>query len=126
MVFANTAPSLFHRAAYRNGTAGFDRFLEAAVQASARPTSSVAQDEKSYTLVFDTPGVAREHLSVGIEANVIRVQSKEGAPRRYSVAYELPTDIDVTSSEAKLENGVLTIKLAKLVPVSKVSELPIN
>ncbi|MEO6625607.1 MAG: Hsp20/alpha crystallin family protein [Burkholderiaceae bacterium] len=126
MVFANTAPSLFQRAAYRNGSGSFDRFLEAAVQANARPANSVVQDEKSYTLVFDTPGVTREHLGIGIEGNVIRVQSKEGAPRRYSVAYELPTDIDVSSSEAKLENGVLTIKLAKLAPVSKVSELQIN
>ena len=126
MVFSHSAPSLFQRAAYRNGTAAFDRFLQAAVQADTRPTGSVAQDEQSYTLVFDTPGVAREHLGIGIEGNVVRVQSKEGAPRRYSVAYELPTDIDVASSEAKLENGVLTIKLAKLVPLSKVSELQIN
>ena len=126
MVFSNTAPSLFQRAAYRNGTAAFDRFLEAAVQANTRPANSVVQDDKSYTLVFDTPGVAREHLGIGIEGNVVRVQSKEGAPRRYSMAYELPTDIDVSSSEAKLENGVLTIKLAKLVPVSKVNELPIS
>ena len=126
MVFTSTAPSLFQRAAYRHSTAAFDRFLEAAVQANTRPENSVVQDEKSYTLVFDTPGVTREHLGIGIEGNVIRVQSKEGAPRRYSVAYELPTDIDVSSSEAKLENGVLTIKLAKLVPVSRVNELTIN
>ena len=126
MVFTSTAPSLFHRAAYRHGTAAFDRFLEAAVQANTRPENSVVQDEKSYTLVFDTPGVTREHLGIGIEGKVIRVQSKEGAPRRYSVAYELPTDIDVSSSEAKLEHGVLTIKLAKLVPVSRVNELQIN
>ena len=126
MYFASTAPSLFRRPAYAHGAAAFDRFLNAAVQTNARPASAVAQDEKSYTLTFDTPGVAREHLGIGIEGNVVRLQSKDGAPRQYSVAYELPTDIDVSSSEAKLENGVLTIKLAKLVPVSKVNELLIS
>jgi HSP20 family protein len=38
----------------------------------------------------------------------------------------LPQDIDVSASEAKLENGVLTLKLGKLVPVSQASQLQIN
>jgi len=50
----------------------------------------------------------------------VRVASKEGAPRSYKAAYELPLDIDVASSEARLENGVLTLKLAKVVPASRV------
>ena len=56
----------------------------------------------------------------------MRIQSREGAARRYSFAYELPQDIDVVTSQAKLENGVLTLKLAKIVPVSQVTELTIN
>jgi HSP20 family protein len=46
--------------------------------------------------------------------------------RRYKAAYELPLDIDVASSEANLENDVLTLKLAKFVPESKVTKLAIN
>ena len=46
--------------------------------------------------------------------------------RQYRSAYELATDIDAATSEAKLENGVLTLKLAKVVPVSKSTELVIS
>jgi len=35
-------------------------------------------------------------------------------------------DIDTATSSAKLENGVLTLKLAKLAPVSKVTPLTVN
>ena len=56
----------------------------------------------------------------------MRIESREGAPRRYRAAYELPQDIDVASSEARLDNGVLTVKLGKLVPVSKATTLNVN
>jgi HSP20 family molecular chaperone IbpA len=38
----------------------------------------------------------------------------------------LPLEIDTATSEAKLENGVLTLKLVKKVPVSNASELTIQ
>ena len=56
----------------------------------------------------------------------MRIQSLEDAPRNYKAAYELPLDIEVASSSAKLENGVLTVRLAKQVPASRVTELAIN
>jgi HSP20 family molecular chaperone IbpA len=72
------------------------------------------------------PGIAKDQLSIGIEGNIVRLASKEGAPRAYKAAYELPQDIDVASSEARLENGVLTLKLVKVVPATRVAELTIN
>jgi HSP20 family molecular chaperone IbpA len=72
------------------------------------------------------PGIAKDQLSIGIEGNIVRLNSKEGASRVYKAAYELPQDIDVASSEARLENGVLTLKLTKQVPVSRVTELTVN
>jgi hypothetical protein len=41
-------------------------------------------------------------------------------------AYELPQDIDASSSVAKLENGVLTLTLAKKQPVDTTTRLTIN
>ncbi|GAB4217325.1 MAG: hypothetical protein Fur007_19210 [Rhodoferax sp.] len=86
----------------------------------------LAQDEHSYSLSFDVPGVSREQLMVGIEGNVVRLSSVQGAPRQYRFACELPQDIDPAQSSAKLENGVLTLTLAKIVPASRVTELVIH
>ncbi|MEO5796868.1 MAG: Hsp20/alpha crystallin family protein [Rhodoferax sp.] len=86
----------------------------------------ITQDEHAYSLQFDVPGIAKEQLSIGIEGSVVRIESQPDAPRSYKAAYELPQDIDVSASDARLENGVLTLKLAKKAPVSNVSNLTIN
>lgn len=72
------------------------------------------------------PGVNREQLSIGIEGHVICIETLPEAKRRYKAAYELPQDIDVSASEAKLENGVLTPKLVKVRPADKTVKLTIN
>ena len=126
MFFATTAPSLMGRNALRPSSRSFERFLDETVQANRHCARSVAQDEKSYTLSFDVPGITREQLTIGIEGNVVRMQTRDDAPRKYKVAYELPTDLDVQGSQAKLENGVLVLQLAKLAPMRKVTELAIN
>ena len=126
MFFAATAPSLGYRHAYSPAGRSLERFLSQAVQTGRNQAIGVEQDDKSVTLTFDVPGVARDQLSIGVEGNVVRIQSKEGATRQYKAAYELAADIDAATSEAKLENGVLTLKLSKLVPVSKVTELAIS
>ena len=103
----------------------FERFVNAPV-AGARRSPRVEQDDKSWTLSLDVPGFAREDLAISIEGAVLRIESKAEAKRQFKAAYELPQDIDVAASEAKLENGVLTLKLGKLVPVSQATQLQIN
>jgi len=102
-----------------------ERFVNDAFSA-ARRSLNVEQDDKAWTVTLDVPGFAREDLTIGIEGAVVRIESKADAKRQFKAAYELPQDIDVATSEAKLENGVLTLKLGKLVPVSNVSQLAIN
>ena len=126
MFFATTSPAFMGRQAFRQTSRSVDRFLDEARQVRRQQNCAVEQDEKSFTLSFDVPGISREQLTIGIEGSVVRIQSKDDAPRKYRAAYELPTELDVANSQAKLENGVLTLKLAKLVPVSKASELVIN
>lgn len=103
----------------------FERFVNEAF-AGARRSPLVEQDDKSWTLSLDVPGFAREDLAISIEGAVLRIESKAEAKRQFKAAYELPQDIDVATSEAKLENGVLTLKLGKLVPVSQATQLQIN
>ncbi len=95
------------------------------VLASQRATP-VTQDDKHTTLQLDVPGLSREQLNITIEGNVVKVQSVEGAPRSVQRAWELAQDIDTAASTAKLENGVLTLTLARVEPASKATSLTIH
>lgn len=103
---------------------GFERFVNDAFFPAARGVQ-VESTEQGWTLNLDVPGIAREDLGVGIEGQVVRIETRAEAKRQYKAAYELPQEIDAGASEAKLENGVLTLKLARLAPVSKVTQLSI-
>jgi HSP20 family molecular chaperone IbpA len=102
----------------------FERFFNDAVV--AQRGLQFEQDEKTWTLALDVPGLSREDLTIGIEGAVVRIESKAEAKRQFKAAYELPLEVDAATSEAKLENGVLTLKLAKKLPVSNVAQLAIN
>lgn len=114
---------VIRRSAFSPSLRAFDRFFNES--APAEQPASAAED-KAYELSFDVPGVSREQLSIGIEGNVIRIETLPEAKRQYKAAYELPQDIDVSASEAKLENGVLTLKLIKVQPTDKTVKLTIN
>lgn len=77
----------------------------------------VKEDDKAWTLSLDLPGVAREDLNISVEGTVVTIATKAEAPRQYKAAYELPAEIDADATAAKLENGVLTLALAKKQPV---------
>lgn len=127
MFFATTAARpQFQRQAYANPGRTLERFMDEALRASTNKAVAYTQDETSFTLTIDMPGIAKDQLGIAIEGAVVRISSKEGAARRYNAAYELPMEIDTASSEAKLENGVLTLKLVKKVPVSNAAELTIQ
>ncbi|PKO41956.1 MAG: heat-shock protein Hsp20 [Betaproteobacteria bacterium HGW-Betaproteobacteria-3] len=126
MYFTPTA--VVRRSAYVPALRSLDRFLDDALSVGTAPAAQagVSQDDKAVTLTFDVPGVAKDQLTIGIEANIVRIETVADAPRRYKMAYELPQDIDVAASEAKLENGVLTLKLARQMPVDRAVRLNIN
>ncbi len=129
-MFFATAPAAFQaslrRPAYAGSGRAVERFLNDALLSARQASPSYTQDDNSFTLSLDVPGIAKEHLRIAIDGAVVRIQSKDDAPRRYHAAYEFPQDIDSAQSEAKLENGVLTLKLAKKVPVDTSAELTIQ
>jgi HSP20 family molecular chaperone IbpA len=126
MFFATTARPQLNRHAYANTGRTLERFMDEALRANTNSAVAYTQDETSFTLTLDVPGIAKDQLAIAIEGAIVRISSKEGAARRYSAAYELPLEIDTATSEAKLENGVLTLKLVKKVPVSNAAELTIQ
>jgi HSP20 family protein len=88
--------------------------------------SQVDSDETSITLSLDVPGLSKEQLTIGIEGRIVRIASKDDAPRSFKATYKLGSDVDAAQSEAKLENGVLTLKFAKITPESRQTLLTIN
>jgi len=122
---------IVRRSAYvstpRHLDAYFERWLGDALGAKPQqPKASESQDDQAFTLSFDVPGVTKEQITIGIEANVVQIETVADAPRRYKWVYELPQQIDTASSEAKLELGVLSLKLRKQKPVSNAKQLTID
>lgn len=130
MFFTPVIRRTAYHPALRSLDRNFERFFN---DAAFNPAAQVGvkgyqvnQTEIGYTLSLDVPGVAKEQLSIGIEGTIVRVESPADAPRVVKAAYELPQDLDAASSTAKLENGVLTLTLAKKTPVSNVTSISIN
>lgn len=128
MIFA---PLMTRRAtcAPRSADVALQRFLLGTLSnpAVARPAGyTVTQDDKATTLQLDIPGLAREQLQITIEGKQVEVKSVEGAPRQVRRAWELPEEIDATASTARLENGVLTLTLARLAPADKSVQLTVH
>ena len=127
MFFAPVIRQAGYRPALRSLDRSFERFFNEL--ADARPLArgvEFSQDEHSWSLSLDLPGVAKDQLQIGIEGAVVRVETTDQAARQFKAAYELPLEIDASGSSAALENGVLTLKLAKLQPASKVTPLTIQ
>lgn len=99
------------------------RFLQGAVHSAG---AQIQQDDKTITLALDVPGLAREQLAITIEGAQVRVASVDGAPRQVSRAWEFAQDIDAAASSARLENGVLTLILAKVLSESRSATLAIQ
>jgi HSP20 family protein len=92
----------------------------------------VNEDEKGYVVQADLPGVAKDDIQVTIDANQVTIaaeckratESKEGdrllhAERYFGSlfrSFTLPAEIDESASEAKFENGVLELRLARKAP----------
>ena len=122
-----TAAPGARRSVYAPALRSLDRFLNDALRNAAATCGTQFKDEdQRWELAIDVPGVSREQLTIAIEGQSVKVDTVEGAPRQYHKAYEFAQEVDAAASTAKLENGVLTLSLAKLAPVSKATSLDIK
>jgi len=94
----------------------------------------VRETPQAYTLHAEMPGVAKEDIHVQVDGNVVTLRAEvrqqdsqtEGekilrSERYYgSVArsFQLPQDIDNSTSKAKYDNGVLMLTLPKKAAVA--------
>jgi len=126
MFFAPVVRTRAASPAFRSFDRSFERFVNDAFYGTVSTGVNVEQDDKAWTVTLDLPGVAREDLAINIEGAVARIETKAEAKRQFKAAYELPQDIDAEATTAKLENGVLTLSLAKKQPVSNVRTIEVK
>jgi len=117
--------------------AGFDQLFRGFLrpvrgEKPAAPVSlriDVAETDNAYTVRAEIPGVRKEDIHVAIEGDQVTIsaevkreaETKDGervlhSERYYGSVYRsftLPTEINEEASEAKYENGVLALTLAK-------------
>jgi HSP20 family protein len=92
----------------------------------------VAETDSGYVVHADIPGVKKDEIQVTIEGNQVTIAAevkrtnevKDGErvlrSERYAGSvfrsFVLPVELDEAASEAKYDNGVLELKLAKKAP----------
>jgi HSP20 family protein len=115
------------------------RFFAGNEAAARSPALDVAESNLAYTVQLEVPGVAKEDVKVTVEGRRVTVQAKhevneerseklddkkgqgdtdrivyrERSATSYSRSFTLPVEVDQAESQAKLENGVLTLTLPK-------------
>jgi len=105
----------------------FERFInEQFFNAGTTAGLRLQEDDKAWTVSLDLPGIAREDLKIHVEGAVVRIETRPEAPRAYKAAWELPQEIEVEATRARLENGVLTLTLFKMQPVSRAREIKLD
>jgi HSP20 family protein len=92
------------------------------------PALDISEDDKSYTVAVDMPGVAKEAVKVRVEGRRVNIETvtedatptdgsrvlyRERRAARYARSFSLPVEIEQTQSQARFENGVLTLNLVK-------------
>jgi len=93
----------------------------------------VKENEKSYTVHADIPGVNKEDIQITIDGNQVEISAevknandvvngdKVLRSERYygkvSRSFTLAQEVDEATSEAKYNNGVLELVLQKKIPV---------
>jgi HSP20 family protein len=112
-----------------------------ASEESRVPALDVAENDTSYMLSFDLPGLTKEQLKVTVQGRRVSIEAaatanadaKEGervlyrerSAAKYARTVSLPAEVDESTSSAKFENGVLTLTLAKKVPTGA-TQISIN
>lgn len=117
----------------------------AAPRTSRSPALDVSETDTAYQVSFDVPGVTREQLKVTIEGRKVSLESvpvepaptptdpaapaptgaepaeapralyRERSAAPWARSLSLPAEVDQAASQARYENGVLTLTLVKRV-----------
>jgi HSP20 family protein len=104
------------------------------------PSCEIAEEANRYVLLFDLPGVKKDHVKVEVDNDQITVQAERMDERKsdskktflsevyygsFARTFTLPMPIDEKKIDAKFENGVLTIMVPKS-EGTKTKQIPVH
>lgn len=91
------------------------------------PNVNILENKDSYILQAEMPGVNKDGLNITLEGNELTIEGRraddqakaellyrESRPLNYRRTFELDPAIDTNRIDAKIEQGVLTLRLPKL------------
>ncbi len=89
------------------------------------PYADVYQTETGYVFEFALPGVEKDAVTVGLEAGGLVVSGerkisrtdylrRENPSGKFRRKFSLPSDADLQSVDAKLENGLLSVVVGRV------------
>ncbi|MEO6277317.1 Hsp20/alpha crystallin family protein [Roseateles sp.] len=107
------------------------RQFDAEADTARTPALDVSEDDKGYHVTVDMPGVTKEAVKVRVEGRRVHIETateeasaptdgsrllyRERRAASYARSFALPAEIDQGQSQARFENGVLTLSLVKRV-----------
>lgn len=93
------------------------------------PRLDVSENDKAFEVKAEMPGVNKEDVKVSIDGQRVTIEGEcqqaneqrqgeqlvysERSTRRYLRSFTLPSEVDDTGAQARLENGVLMLTLPK-------------
>ena len=103
------------------------RQAETAQRSAVMPPVDIFEDDAGFTLVADLPGVSRERLTVRVDGDNLVIEGAADSPvdsemtliygevlnPLYRRAFTLSRELDAGRIDAKLENGVLRLRIPK-------------
>ena len=122
----------------------FERWFSGSPSAdggSRSPALDVTESERAFTVHMDLPGVSKSDVKVAIDGRRVSIEARssgtdekkvgervlyrERQASSYLRSFALPAEIDQSESQARLDNGVLTLTLTKR-RASSSAELAVN
>lgn len=93
------------------------------------PRLNVIETDKAFEIEAELPGVNKEDVKVAVDNQRVTIEAEskrdntqnagenvvyaERSSRKYVRSFMLPTDVDDTNAQARMENGVLILNLPK-------------
>lgn len=90
-----------------------DYFANLLPQPKESKAYSICESENEVTLQLEIPGVKRQNVSVTVHKNCLEIVAGRDNDTQKTYRFTIDESYDASSPDAKLEDGVLTVKFPR-------------